>query len=210
MNFNRMDVPVHYHRTMTTLPRAARPHRSTRHPLAARVLRPFSAALAVVALGGFLSACLIPPLPGSGTVPCNAPSLISAISIANSTPGGGTLVLTTGCVYTLTSANNATDGGTGLPVITGKVTIQGAGATITRSTASGTPAFRVFDVATNGNLNLNSLTLSNGLANNGQQGGGAIFSHGTLAVTAAPSPTTRLPPPPAPRVGPSTAAGRSR
>jgi hypothetical protein len=148
------------------------------------VLRPFSAALAVVALGGFLSACLIPPLPGSGTVPCNAPSLISAISIANSTPGGGTLVLTTGCVYTLTSANNATDGGTGLPVITGKVTIQGAGATITRSTASGTPAFRVFDVATNGNLNLNSLTLSNGLANNGQQGGGAIFSHGTLAVTA--------------------------
>ena len=148
------------------------------------MLRPFSAALAVVALGGFLSACLIPPLPGSGTVPCNAPNLISAISIANSTPGGGTLVLTTGCVYTLTSANNATDGGTGLPVITGKVTIQGAGATITRSTASGTPAFRVFDVATNGNLNLNSLTLSNGLANNGQQGGGAIFSHGTLAVTA--------------------------
>ena len=61
-----MDAPVHYHRTMTTLPRAARPHRSARHPLAARVLRPFSAALAVVALGGFLSACLIPPLPGSG------------------------------------------------------------------------------------------------------------------------------------------------
>ena len=125
-----------------------------------------------------------PTLPGSNTVPCNTPSLISAISIANGTPGGGTLVLTTGCVYTLTSANNATDGGTGLPVITGKITIQGAGATITRSTASGTPAFRVFDVATNGNLNLNSLTLSNGLANNGQQGGGAIFSHGTLAVTA--------------------------
>jgi chitodextrinase len=94
------------------------------------------------------------------------------------------MILTTGCVYTLTSANNATDGGTGLPVITGKVTIQGAGATITRSTASGTPAFRVFDVASGGNLSLNSLTLSNGLANNGQQGGGAIFSHGTLAVTA--------------------------
>ncbi len=169
---------------MTTLPRAARPHRSTHHPLAARVLRPLTAAAAVVSLGGFLSACLIPPLPGSGTVPCNTPNLISAISIANATPGGGTLVLTTGCVYTLTSANNATDGGTGLPVITGKVTIQGAGATITRSTASGTPAFRVFDVASNGNLTLNSLTLSNGLANNGQQGGGAIFSHGTLAVTA--------------------------
>ena len=46
------------------------------------------------------------------------------------------------------------------------------------------PAFRIFDVASGGSLTLNSLTLSNGLANNGQQGGGAIFSHGTLAVTA--------------------------
>jgi hypothetical protein len=94
------------------------------------------------------------------------------------------LTLTTGCVYTLTSANNATDGGTGLPVITGKVTIQGAGATIARSTASGTAAFRVLDVASKGNLNLNSLTLSNGLATNGVQGGGAIYSHGTLSVSA--------------------------
>ena len=46
------------------------------------------------------------------------------------------------------------------------------------------PAFRIFDVASGGSLTLNSLTLSNGLANNGQQGGGAIFNHGTLAVTA--------------------------
>ncbi len=92
--------------------------------------------------------------------------------------------LTTGCVYTLASTNNTTDGGTGLPVITGNVTVQGAGATITRSTATGVPAFRIFDVASGGSLTLNSLTLSNGLANNGQQGGGAIFSHGTLAVTA--------------------------
>jgi ribosome biogenesis protein Tsr3 len=94
------------------------------------------------------------------------------------------VILSTGCVYTLASANNTTEGGTGLPVITGNVTVQGAGATIARSTASGVPAFRIFDVADGGSLTLNSLTLSNGLANNGQQGGGAIFSHGTLAVTA--------------------------
>ena len=95
-----------------------------------------------------------------------------------------TLVLAPGCVYTLESANNTTEGGTGLPVITGNVTIQGAGATIARSTATGVPAFRIFDVADGGSLTLNSLTLSNGLANNGQQGGGAIFNHGTLTVTA--------------------------
>jgi hypothetical protein len=120
----------------------------------------------------------------AATLSCDTPSLISAIATANGTPGGGTLVLSTGCVYTLASANNTTDGGTGLPVITGNVTVQGAGATITRSTATGVPAFRLFDVASGGSLTLNSLTLSNGLANNGQQGGGAIFSHGTLAVTA--------------------------
>jgi chitodextrinase len=120
----------------------------------------------------------------AATVACSTSSLIAGIVIANGTPGGGTVTLTKGCVYTLASANNATDGGTGLPVISGQVTVQGAGATITRSTASGTPAFRVFDVASGGNLNLNSLTLSNGLANNGQQGGGAIYNHGTLAVTA--------------------------
>jgi len=39
-------------------------------------------------------------------------------------------------------------------------------------------------VAPGGSLNLSSLTMSNGLANNGQQGGGAIYSHGTLSVSA--------------------------
>jgi hypothetical protein len=118
------------------------------------------------------------------TVSCSTPNLISAITTANGTPGGGTLVLATGCVYTLESANNTTEGGTGLPVITGNVAVQGAGATIARSTATGVPAFRIFDVADGGSLTLNALTLSNGLANNGQQGGGAIFNHGTLTVTA--------------------------
>jgi chitodextrinase len=117
----------------------------------------------------------------AGTVPCTVASLVSAISAANGT--NGTVTLASGCVYTLTTANNSTDGGTGLPVITGKVTVQGSGATIARSTAAGTPAFRVFDVASGGTLSLNSLTLSNGLANNGVEGGGAIFSHGTLSVT---------------------------
>ncbi len=117
----------------------------------------------------------------ASTVPCSVTSLVSAISAANGT--NGTVTLTSGCVYTLTAANNSTDGGTGLPVITGRVTVQGSGATITRSSAGGTAAFRIFDVASAGNLTLSSVTLSNGLANNGAQGGGAIYSHGTLSVS---------------------------
>ena len=155
---------------------------SAHHPRSAGVRRPLTAALAVLVLGaigtvgGAHSA-------SAATLSCDTPSLISAITTANGTPGGSTLVLPTGCVYTLESANNTTEGGTGLPVITGNVTIQGSGSTITRSSATGVTAFRIFDVASGGSLTLNSLTLSNGLANNGQQGGGAIFNHGTLAVT---------------------------
>lgn len=118
------------------------------------------------------------------TVPCSASALISAISTANGTRGGGTVTLTNGCVYTLTAINNTTDGGgVGLPVISGNVTIQGNGGTITRSTAGGTPVFRLLDVASAGSLALSSVTLSNGLANNGTQGGGGIFNHGGLTIS---------------------------
>ena len=120
--------------------------------------------------------------PALAATSCTTAALISAITTANST--NGTVTLTSGCTYTLTAINNTTDGGgVGLPVIKGKVTIQGSGATIARSTAAGTPTFRIFDVASAGSLTLNAVTISNGLANNGQQGGGGIMSHGTLTVT---------------------------
>jgi chitodextrinase len=158
-------------------------HKGSAHHALLAVRRPLTAALVVLVLGA-LGSVGGAHSANAATVSCDTPTLVSAISTANATPGGGTLTLTTGCVYTLASANNTTDGGTGLPVITGNVTIQGAGATITRSSATGVTAFRIFDVASGGSLTLNTLTLSNGLANNGQQGGGAIFNHGTLAVTA--------------------------
>jgi hypothetical protein len=119
----------------------------------------------------------------AATAPCTVPGLVAAIQTANGVAAGATVTLPSGCVYTLSTVRNATDGGTGLPVITGKVTIQGNGATIRRSAVAGIPAFRILDVGPAGHLTLNSLTLSNGLANNGVQGGGAIFSHGTLSVT---------------------------
>jgi fibronectin type 3 domain-containing protein len=116
-------------------------------------------------------------------IACSTPALISTLAAVS---GGGSVTLASGCVYTLTAANNSTDGGggTGLPVITGTVTIAGSGATITRSTASGTPTFRIFDVAGSGNLSLDSLTVSNGLLNNTSSTGGAgIYNHGTLSVS---------------------------
>ena len=142
-------------------------------------LRRLVATVAVTA--PVLASLVVAPAALAATVACSAPSLIAAISAANKI--SGTVTLTSGCVYTLTARNNATDGGTGLPVITKKVTVKGNGATIARSTATGTPSFRIFDVASAGSLTLTSLTLSHGLANNGVQGGGAIFSHGILSVT---------------------------
>ncbi len=76
----------------------------------------------------------------------------------------------------------------GLPVITGKVTIPSSGATIARSSATGTPTFRIFDVASTGSLTMNSVTIKNGLANSATQGGGGIFNHGTLTVTGSTFP----------------------
>ena len=137
------------------------------------------AAAAALSLGVLASLAAAQPALAA-TVPCTTASLVSALSAANST--NGTVTLSSGCVYTLTAANNTTDGGTGLPVITGRVTVLGSGATITRSTAPGTAAFRIFDVSPGGTLTLSSLTLSNGLADNGVQGGGGIYSHGTLSV----------------------------
>jgi chitodextrinase len=141
-------------------------------------------AAGVVALTalGLLAA---PQAAAAALITCTTTDLIAAISAANSQAGGGTVTLAPGCVYTLTAVNNSTDGGTGLPVITGTVTIAGSGATITRSTAAGTPTFRLFDVATSGKLTLDSLTLSNGLlASNGSTGGAGVYNHGTLAVSA--------------------------
>jgi Ricin-type beta-trefoil lectin domain len=131
-----------------------------------------TAAGAFVALGGVAAAAV--------SVPCSTASLVSAISTANTTAADDSLSLTSGCVYSLTAANNGTDGGNGLPVVTGQVSIAGNGATITRSA---TAAFRLFDVASGGSLTLNGLTLSNGLADDGTNGGGGILSHGPLTVT---------------------------
>lgn len=68
------------------------------------------------------------------------------------------------------------------------VTGLAKGVVIARSTAGGTAAFRLFDIAGNGGLNLSGVTLSNGFARGGHSNrgggalgaGGAIFNRGAL------------------------------
>jgi hypothetical protein len=115
--------------------------------------------------------------------------LINEINAANTAGGTNTITLTapTTSPYILTAVDNTTDGPTGLPVIAKRdsLTIMGSGDTIERSTASGTPAFRLFDVIRGGSLTLQNLTLQNGLASGSGSAaeGGAIYSQDTLVLS---------------------------
>jgi hypothetical protein len=115
--------------------------------------------------------------------------LIADINAANKAGGTNTIALTapTSSPYVLTAVDNSTDGATGLPVIARKdaLTIIGNGDTIERSTASGAPAFRLFDVASGASLTLQNLTLQNGLAfgSGTASEGGAIYNQGTLVLS---------------------------
>ena len=121
-------------------------------------------------------------------VPCagvggGAAGLIAAITAANADPGADTITLAAGCTYALTAADNSdSNGANGLPVVTTQITIEGNGATITRSSED---AFRIVEVEAGGALRLHELTVSGGGANTvsgaGADGGG-IANEGTLIV----------------------------
>ena len=148
------------------------------------------------------------------TVPCAGnPStsgpqgLVNAITAANTYgaahPGHKTYInVVSACAYDLTTQYNTYDGSpTALPQITSTIVITGQGgihgpAIIMRSVASGTLPFRLIDVASNGNLTLNSIQVTNGLtpdgapwmlvngAENGNTAanGGGIYSSGGLTL----------------------------
>ncbi len=112
------------------------------------------------------------------------PELIAAIDTANSTPVADTIELAAGTTFTLTEVNNTTDGSSGLPVIAaagGSLTILGNGDTIERSSASGTPSFRLFNVAAGASLTLSNVTVQGGKV---VGSGGAIYSSGSLTLDA--------------------------
>jgi hypothetical protein len=122
-------------------------------------LRPIGVAVAVVVLAH--AATITVPCSGSGGGPSG---LVAAINRMNSTFGPNTINLTPGCIYTFTHPFQV-ESPNGLPPITGIITVNGYGATIARSQASGTPPFRIFAVASGGNLTLNVAIVKGGLVN---------------------------------------------
>jgi hypothetical protein len=110
--------------------------------------------------------------------------LIADIKAANDQGGANTITLVANTAFVLSAVDNTTDGATGLPVINAgnDLTLLGNGDTLERSAASGTPAFRLLNVAGGGSLTVANLTLQNGLAFGSAVAaeGGAIFNQGTL------------------------------
>jgi hypothetical protein len=108
--------------------------------------------------------------------------LIAAIDAANASGQPTTIVLAENGEYVLTTENNPDNG---LPVIVGSVTIEGHGATVRRSDAANTPAFRIFQVDSGGHLTLQHLTVSNGRVDGSSptSNGGGIYTSGTLELT---------------------------
>jgi len=119
----------------------------------------------------------------------DAADLIADIDAANQTPEADTIALVAGTDYTLTTVNNYANPSTGLPTIAAgeDLTIVGNGAVIERSSAAGTPAFRLLDVAAGATLTLENLTLQGGWANSSSivwsiAAGGAIYNAGALTL----------------------------
>ncbi len=111
-------------------------------------------------------------------------ALIDAINQANVAPDAATINLGGG-TYTLTEINNTiiiSGSPNGLPLILTNMTFNGNGSIIERSTAPGTPLFRIFYIGDQDNdifhpdVTFNDLTIRNGHSTN--TGGGGLLNFG--------------------------------
>jgi hypothetical protein len=109
-------------------------------------------------------------------------SLLAALDAVNAA-GGGVIRLAPGSVHSLNrvAAVNGLEGESGLPSVTTEITIEGNGAIVERSPATGTPPFRIFHVTPRGSLTLRNLTVRNGLTERHTDGGG-LWNMGTLVL----------------------------
>ena len=129
-----------------------------------------------------------------GVAPDGLCSLVEALENADAQaaahadcpPGSNptTIELGAGAVYTLSAPHDAIDDGTGLPAVSAQVIVNGHGATVERSQAAATPAFRLIVVLPGGVLTLRDLTLRGGAANvdGTGLGGGALLNAGTTTI----------------------------
>jgi hypothetical protein len=113
-----------------------------------------------------------------------AGSLRQAIVDANATPGFDTISFDTAGVFATPQTITLTSGEL---LITDSVSINGTGAnrlTVQRSTAGGTPAFRIFNISSgSADVTIDGLTVMNGHIVASSLGGGGISNDGTLTVT---------------------------
>lgn len=120
----------------------------------------------------------------------DVPGLISAINTANTNLELDTINLAAGGSYILTAADNTASGPNGLPVTLNDVagadlTIHGNGSTIVRSSAGGTPDFRILRIGPEASVSIDGLTIANGRATGSfpaDLGGGIFNDHGTVTL----------------------------
>ncbi|MFF7970303.1 hypothetical protein [Streptomyces sp. NPDC007905] len=112
-------------------------------------MRPSSAVVGAALTAAALAAGVSVPAAAATSqryVSCSETALKNAVRDLNQA-GGGRLRLARNCVFTLTTPDNSATGtGNGLPVITSRITVEGNGSTIRRSTRQGTPDFRIFQI----------------------------------------------------------------
>lgn len=142
-----------------------------------------AAAVASLALASPVSAATLHC--ATGDVSC----LIAAVNQANAHPHQKTTVRLSAGTYALTSVDNPTNGANGLPTILGAITIEADhdGATLTR--APNAPNFRLLHVGPGGNLTLDRVNLSDGVATGlgnadplGAHGGALLNDRGTVTI----------------------------
>ncbi len=113
------------------------------------------------------------------------------MAVANANGVSDTINLAAGGIYTLTAVDNLVNGANGLAAIDDDtagldLTINGNGATIQRSTAAGTPEFRILPVGIGASASCVDLTIANGKITSGSfpaYAGGGIHNSGTLSLT---------------------------
>ena len=121
----------------------------------------------------------------------DAVALVNAMNTANFNGESDTINLAANGTYTLIAIDNSVNGPNGLRVINNDasgldLTINGNGATIQRSTAAGTPEFRILQVGDGANVSCTDLTIANGKVSGSfptSAGAGIYNGSGTLSMT---------------------------